>query len=1043
MSLIATGERLALRSAIALGLLLTLSAPLYALPDAMPHICLLLAEVRKADELPQDSAAQNPPPIASPTGGSPPRASLATPVGISSYLGLQVRAIEFRGVSADPSVSKHLRELVAQPVNQPLDRQKVGASVRALYSTGRFADVQVEAERTPQNGVALVFVATENLFIGSLTVEGAPKRPTATQLADASKLELGHLFTPAILERAIQLMKTVLADNGYYQANVTATEDRRPETQQIDLVFHVDPGPVAHIGEIAVIGDPGIDAGEVRHIAHMHPGDPVSMPKVTSGIQRLRKYYTKKDRLEAQISVSDRRYRADANVVDYVFRIVRGPTLDVHVIGASVGKRALRQLIPVYEEHAVDDDLLNEGRRNLRDYLQTQGYFDADVNFSREPEPNSDHVHIVYRVERGPKHDLSHVFFEGNRYFDGDLIRERMTIQPASLLLRHGRFSQEMLNHDVQSIRDLYINNGFERVKVTSEVKDDYEGRKGLMAIYIRIDEGPQTLVAKLNITGNQVVKDDDLTPLLTIMEGQPYSEANVATDRDSIMNYYFNHGFPDVVFNANAVPSPLNPQRIDVTYAIQEGAQVFVDRVLFSGLKYTKPGVVRRQFQIHGKDPLSQAQMVDTQRRLYDLGVFNAVDMAVQNPDGEARYKDLFFQFEEAKRWTFNYGLGMEIQSGAFGSNQAAQGKTGVSPRVSLDVTRLNVGGRAHTLSFMSNVGRLQQRGVLSYDAPRFMRHQALRLTISALYDNSIDVRTFTSERLEGSTQLEQILSRATSLLYRFTYRRVRATDLAVSRQDIPLFSQPVRVGMPSLTYIRDRRDDPIDSRNGNYNTFDTGVASGIFGSEAAFGRFIGQNATYHPFHSKRWVFARNLRLGMAEPFGVTDSLPLPERFFAGGGNSHRGFAINQAGPRDPTTGLPLGGNALIISNLELRTPTVPLPLIGDNLSFVLFHDAGNVFANTTDMFHSLLRWTQPHPDVCKVNDLAQARNCSFSYISHALGTGIRYRTPIGPVRLDLGYNLNPPTFPVFPDPSNKFTPFHYETLSHFNFYFSIGQTF
>jgi outer membrane protein assembly factor BamA len=293
----------------------------------------------------------------------------------------------------------------------------------------------------------------------------------------------------------------------------------------------------------------------------------------------------------------------------------------------------------------------------------------------------------------------------------------------------------------------------------------------------------------------------------------------------------------------------------------------------------------------------------------------------------------------------------------------------------------------------------------------------------------------------MEGSTQLEQIVSKATSLLYRFTYRRVRASDLAISPALVPLFSQPVRVGMPSLTYIRDRRDDPIDTHNGNYNTFDTGVASGIFGSEAAFGRFLGQNTTYHPFHHRRWVFARNLRVGVAEPFGNTAALPLPERFFAGGGNSLRGFAINQAGPRDLTTGQPLGGNAMVVNSFELRTPTVALPWIGNNMGFVIFHDAGNVFATTHDMANSLLHWSQPHPELCR--QASTGKQCDFNYISHAVGGGIRYRTPIGPVRLDFGYNFNPPTFPVYPDASNNFAPFHSEQLRHFNFIFSVGQTF
>jgi outer membrane protein insertion porin family len=194
------------------------------------------------------------------------------------------------------------------------------------------------------------------------------------------------------------------------------------------------------------------------------------------------------------------------------------------------------------------------------------------MNFIRRPEQNG-HVPIVYEVDRGPKHDLARVVIEGNKYFDEALIRELMSVQPASLLVRHGRYSQELLTRDVQSIRAMYVNNGFDKVQVSTEVKDDYGGEQGRMAVFVRINEGPQTLVGNLNIEGNERITDDELTPLLTTVEGQPYSEANMAQDRDTIMNFYFNHGFPEVVFSAKAAPEAANPARMQVTYSIEEGS--------------------------------------------------------------------------------------------------------------------------------------------------------------------------------------------------------------------------------------------------------------------------------------------------------------------------------------------------------------------------------------------------------------------------------------------------------------------------------------
>src|SRR6185437_10748432 len=138
---------------------------------------------------------------------------------------------------------------------------------------------------------------------------------------------------------------------------------------------------------------------------------------------------------------------------------------------------------------------------------------------------------------------------------------------------------------------------------------------------------------------------------------------------------------------------------------------------------------------------------------------------------------------------------------------------------------------------------------------------------------------------------------------------------------------------------------------------------------------------------------------------------IPLPERLLMGGGNSHRGFGLNQAGPRDPQTGFPLGGSALVLNSFELRLPPVSLPYLQDNVSFAFFHDAGNVFTSGNDMLHSLKRWNQPGAGICA--DPVRGQSCNYNYISQAVGLGVRYKTPIGPIRFDFAYNLNPPKFP------------------------------
>jgi len=973
---------------------------------------------------------------------------------VSDYEGLTISQIDIRGTSSGSRAK--LLESLPLKAGDVLDKAKLQQSIQTLYASGRFADIQAEAERTPDRHLNLVFSVTRNYFIGDINVEGAQGRPTDNQIVNATKLQLGEQFSKEKMERGLQRVRTLLEEDGFYHAKISSNEELDSETQLATITIHISAGEEALIGAVTAVGHPRYSPVEIRDIAHMHAGDPVSSDRLTSGLERLRKKYQKQNRLLAQVAVTHV-YRPEKNEVDYTFNIDPGPVVTIAVDGFHLSRRVIKKNIPVYEENALDDDLLNEGRHNLLDYLQTRGYFEAKVGIKKQT-PQADSLQVTYVIDPGPLHKLVAIQFKGNEYFTSDVMLARMQVQRAGRLLSYGRYSQSLLASDQRGLEELYRANGFAQVKITPKVIDNYENVQNQLAVQMFIDEGPQTIVASLQIGGNNTLPTDELLPLLSTVEGQPYSDFNVSSDRDAILNYYFNHGFPNATFESTAKPLVDNPARMGVSFTIHEGQQIFVDQVLVSGLHFTRPYIVDRQLQVRPGAPVSQIDMLDTQRRLYDLGVFNQVDTAVQNPEGNGPNKNILVNVHEAKRYTFNYGVGLEVQTGTPSGSNAPSGRTGVSPRVSFDVTRINFRGRDHTITFKSHVGRLQQRVLLSYDAPRWFNKPNLRLTFTAFYDNTFDVSTFASKRLQGSVQAEQSVGRGSTLFYRFSYRKVQAANFAenFSPNEVPLLSQPTRVGMPGFSYIRDHRDNPLESKKGSYVTFDSGVASSTFGSEADFSRLLVQYSTYYTF-KKRYVFARSTSVGVETPFRDTiiqspsqaveplppgaTLIPLPERFFSGGGNSLRGFGLNQAGPRDLNSGFPVGGSGLFINNLELRFPPMLLPFFQDNLSFAVFHDAGNVFDTGHDMLHSLIHWKQRNPQLCQQQSTYQ--HCDFNYVSHAVGVGVRYRTPVGPVRFDFGYNLNPPAFPSFVTSETNQQIFQSRQASHFNVYFSIGQTF
>jgi len=988
----------------------------------------------------------------------------------------------------------HLLDLLPQKQGNPLDRDQVRDSIKVLYATGRFADIQ--AEVTPSGtGVLLAFVTSGNYFVGAIEVEGAPNRPSANQIVNASKFQLGERYTQDKLDRALENVRQLVQENGYYQARVTAESTSNLTTQQVDILFHVDVGPPAHVGEVKVTGTSNLPPYTVQRIAHLNSGDRVTSAKVTDSLQRLRKKFQKQNHALAQVSIAEQTYRPERNALDFTFQIDPGPLVLISASGFHISRGTLKKQIPVYEENAVDDDLLNEGRRNLLDYLQTRGHFDASVDIKKESDAKT--LKIVYDIDAGPTHKLAMIDITGNKNFlDTAKLRSYLQIQPASRFLSHGRYNEALLKNDVATLQGLYRANGFRAVKIDTKVDDNYQGSDNKLAVHIHIEEGVRTTVGEVHVTGNQKIKTSDL-PELSTQQGQPYSEQDLANDRERVLGYYFDHGFPNAVLEITTNPSA-EPNREDVTYTIQEGDRFTVDQVMVGGTEHTRDFVVQRDLQVRSGDPLSQQDLLNTQTRLYDLGIFSQVDAAVQNPEGTDPLKNVLVQVREAKRYTFTYGLGFEFQTGQPAGTTAPQGKTGVSPRVGFDVTRLNFAGRDQTLTFQSHVGRLQQRGLISFTVPKLMNSDKFKLIYTVFYDNSLDVATFTSQRLEGKIDLRQQFGNSgaepgtrpgpNSITYRFAFRAVKASNFAegFSPGTITLLSLPARVGGPGFTFIHDKRDNPLESTKGDYYTLDTSLAASIFGSRSEtpestlptnFGRALAQYSTYYAFGKgkpeKRYVFARSTSIGLEQPFGGTRilppgscplnsageptctfaTIPLPEQFFAGGGNSHRGFGLNQAGPRDPNSGFPVGGTALFVNNLELRFPPVALPYLGEGFGFAVFHDMGNVFTAPHDMLKGLMRWHQPDPAQCLPSStlttpcITSFNSSGYDYTSHALGIGVRYKTPLGPLRFDFGYNLNPTRYfqTVETKDSNNQTTTTVEShqLRHFSVFFSIGQPF
>jgi outer membrane protein insertion porin family len=953
-----------------------------------------------------------------------------------AYEGQRVASVE---IVANPRISvESLRPLVQQRAGEPYFSSKVDGTIFALQETRRFNKVEASVKPDP-GGLQVTFIVEPALYFGISDFPGATKRFSYTRLLQVVDIPNRTQYKQDLISNAEDNLHQFFVSEGYFQAHVQAQVQVDEGHMLANVVFAVNLGKRAKLGNLDIRGP---EPGEVESIrrstrslratatgASLKPGKPYTSKRIDSGIKRMKGTLANQNHLASKIHLDHPDYHKDINRADLVIDARPGPIVKVHVTGAKLSplpflrERQMKKLIPIFSEGAVDPDLVEEGRRNLIDFFQSKGYFDVKVttNFQNE----SSHVELVYNVERGSRHRVEIVDFRGNEHFGKVVLTRQVAVRAhRPLLLSRGKFSDKLIRQSVTGITAFYKNQGYENVKVDPDVVD----REPKVYVTLQIAEGPQTLVDNLTIKGNSHISSSAFSPKggLRLRPGQPFSAKALADDRSHIMAVYLDRGFLNADFDSKVTRLPDNPHRVDVIYTITERQQVQVDEVVLLGNKKTRASLIKKIANISPTAPLSQRALLAGESGLHDLGVFEWASVDTRRPITDQTKEDVLIKLHEAGRNEITYGFGLQvarrggnipsgtialpglppITSGA--ANFTADEKTFVSPRGSITFTRYNLRGLAESASASILVSRLDQRALATYSQPHF-RASSWSSLFSTSIERTTENPTFEARLAEGSWQLEKPLNKDKTRRIQLRYRfgQTILSDLLIPGLVLPQ-DQRVRLSTLSATWIRDTRDKPLDASRGFYQTLDLGITPKALGSSVNFARFLGQSSYYKPFGPTVW--ANRITLGLAKAFGNSD-VPTSESFFSGGETTLRGFPINGAGPQrtvpacsdpaDPSTCVnllvPTGGRQLFIFNSELRFPL----RIKKGLGAAVFYDGGNVY-RAINISHFLQDYT------------------------NTIGLGLRYKTPVGPIRFDIGRNLNPVT-----------------GLKATQFYITLGQAF
>jgi outer membrane protein insertion porin family len=943
-----------------------------------------------------------------------------------SYEGQKVAVVD---LVANPKISVDpYRSLVELKANEPYSDRKVENTISSLKQTRRFTDVKVGVKPDPA-GLHVTFTLEPALYFGIVDFPGATKHFSYARLLQVVDIPSETTYKQETADAAAGALLKFLIATGYFQAQVRAEPRLDEEHMLANVIFHVTLGKRAKIGNLKVDGPPPAEANRLVHDtrtlrawatgASLKPGKTYTPKRINAGLKLMKKDLASQHRLASKVEFGHAQYDPETNRADIVVNATPGPVVNIKLAGARLswipflsGRREKR-LIPIFSEGAIDPDLVEEGRRNLANFFQGKGYFDVDVttNFHKQ----DDNINLLYAIDKGRRHTVQEVAFRGNQHIDEDELEKQVLIKPHHFFFSHGKFSDKLAKKSVNNLETFYKDRGYEHVKVDKDIIDRE------LKIYVRflINEGPQTRVDNLSLKGNNQVSGLELQGKegFQLKPGGAFSPKALASDRSHILAAYLDRGYPNAEFDSQVSRRPDDPTKVDVTYAIQEKQHVHVDQVLLLGQHDTRSSLISKVANLHTEAPLSQKDMLEAESKLYDLGVFDWANVDPRRPITDQDNEDVLIKTHEGKKNSLTYGFGLQIARrggnlpsgsialpglpvvGVGNKNFTFSEKTFVSPRGSIEYKRENIRGLAESLSVSMLVSRLDQLAVASYTVPHF-RLSGWKSLFSSSIERTTENPIFEARLGEGSWQLEKPLNKAGTrrLQLRYRFRRTVLSNLVVPGLVLPE-DQRLRLSTLSSTWIRDTRDKPLDAHQGFYQTLDFGITPKFLGSSTNFVRFLGQSAYYRPLlNQKNLVWANRVTLGLAKAFS-NSHVPTSERFFSGGETTLRGFPINGAGPQrtvpacsnpsDPRTctniRVPVGGNQLFILNSEVRFP-LGINLFGQQLGGAVFYDGGNVYG--------------------PINISQLIRN-----YTNTVGIGFRYATPVGPVRFDVGRNLNPIT--------------------------------
>lgn len=850
------------------------------------------------------------------------------------------------------------RGIISIQPGDPLNEETIKATIDALKRSNHIAAIHVDST-SASAGETLIYTLTPYRYISDIRIRGSYPL-FERNILNVMTIYPGDPYTGEDVTRQIEAIVERYRREGYITPRVAITSEPDRNGENVIILVNIDKGPHYVLGDLAFDVNRGISSPALKWRmsvwrAALVPGiGRFSEYRLKRDVDALLQYYRRKGFADAKVT-----YRMDepdeSHRVDVTIEIQEGPRYKVDFEGnEQFWKLTLKKdvVISTYGNRS------NVGvRRSIRKMLnryRAAGYLNAQIDAETTDIPGdpADIRQLRFVVHEGPQTIVDAVSISGNQSLPEENIRKQLLTRPPELF-HDGAFVPETLDQDTYAVTTLYAKQGFQDRTVDSEVvfSEDKTGAD----VSLTIDEGPQTKVNSIAITGLAVVSEEKTRKRLVHKVGGAYRHAALEAEKQAITSLVSEQGYPHATVDTSVRFSD-DRSRADIIHDVDPGPRVTIGDIFISGNLRTHGKVIRRELEVQPGEPLSLQTLHDGQRRLRGFDIFHGVGYRTLGLQEKNEAVNLFVEVEENRPYYAQVSGGYESDSGLFG-------RTRVGDKNLFGLNKdLWAGGEISETGY-----RLETR----LTEPRFLNTRTIA-SIGIFNEELTEFnQPFGTRTLGGSIGFGREWGKhiMTALNFNLEERdQFRIEDDPTTEVEE---GRTIFVATPFIRY--DSRDSFVRPTQGIYLSLGVDISHGIQNQLDDFVRYL-LDTRYFYQPTKRVTLAALARIGQVLPYSDNELVPDDQLFFLGGIQNVRGFDENLL--RFDSEGNPVGGKKAVVGSLEVRID------LGMNVELTTFFDIGSVQDALVDEGSDRYR-----PSV---------------------GLGLRYITPIGPMGLLYGHKLD-----------------------------------